>query len=96
MTEPIELDVTPAYTRQAVDEYLRDVTAQRTELEAAIAHARARTASALDRERRIAVLERRVGERIVGAHVRAAGQSEPVFTDPPMSPPGAGREHGRA
>jgi hypothetical protein len=53
-------------------------------------------ARALDRERRIVVLERQVGERIVGAHVRAAGQSEPVFTDPPMSPPGSGREHGRA
>jgi hypothetical protein len=95
MTEPTDLDITPAYTRQAVDDYLQGVARQRSELEAAIAHARARAARASDLERRIAALERRVGEWIVGAHVNTAGQRVPVFTEPTTSP-GMGRDDDRA
>jgi hypothetical protein len=71
MTEPPELPVTHAYTRQAVEEYLQSVTAQRAELGAAIAHARARTARASSLTQRIEALEHLVGEWIVGAHAQA-------------------------
>ena len=77
MPQPPELPVTHAYTRQAVEEYLQSVTAQRAELEAAIAHARARTARASDLTQRIEALEHRVGEWIVGAHVQAAAPHGP-------------------
>jgi hypothetical protein len=100
MTQPPELPVTHAYTRQAVEEYLQSVTAQRAELEAAIAHARARTARATDLTQRVEALEHRVGEWIVGAHAQAAaphrspaapiggsGGGAPPSTPPPPPPP---------
>jgi len=71
MTEPSEFPVTRGYTRQAVEEYLEGVAAQRAELESAITHARARTARASDLTQRIAALEHRVGEWIVTAHAQA-------------------------
>jgi hypothetical protein len=86
MTEPSEFPVTHAYTRQAVEEYLEGVAAQRAELEAAIAHARTRTARASDLTRRIAALEHRVGEWIVTAHAGSgARQGAPaVSVDGPV------------
>jgi tRNA-dihydrouridine synthase len=83
MTEPTDLEGTYAYSRQAVEDYLRAVEAQRAELRASIADARARTARATELTDRIVALEQRVGELIVGAHVDVgtgrAGQN--VFTD---------------
>jgi hypothetical protein len=71
MTESTESGVKRAYTRQAVDDYLRGVAEQRSELEAAISQARTRRARALELEQRITALERRVGESIVAAHAQA-------------------------
>jgi hypothetical protein len=78
MTDSADLGSTPAYTRQAVEAYLKGVEAQRSELESAIAQARARTARALDLEQRIVLLERQIGERFVIAHARA----DPRFYEP--------------
>jgi DNA polymerase III delta prime subunit len=65
MTEQTDLEVTHAYTRRDVDEYLDAVAAQRSEIEAAIADAKARYARATDLEQRIATLEQRIGEWVV-------------------------------
>ena len=83
MTEPTDLEVTQAYSRQAVEEYLQGVEAQRGELEEAIAVARARTARATQVEKRILDLELRVGQLIVEAHVPSEHRPDEsaVFTD---------------
>jgi hypothetical protein len=83
MTEPTDLEGTYAYSRQAVEDYLRAVEAQRAELRASIADARARTARATQLTDRIAALEHRVGELIVEAHVQkgTGGGGQSVFTD---------------
>ncbi len=106
MTEPTDLEGTYAYSRQAVEDYLRAVEAQRAELRASIAEARARTARATQLTDRIAALEQRIGELIVEAHVRegTGGGGPSVFTDTSvidtlraktiLHPPGsAGDEH---
>jgi hypothetical protein len=89
MTEPTDLEAT-AYSRQAVEEYLQRVEAQRRELEEAIAVARARTARATQMEKRILDLERRVGQLVVEAHAQAGNRpaQAAVFTDASaVSPP---------
>ena len=87
MTEPTDLEVTHAYSRQAVEEYLHGVEAQRRELEIAIAEARARTARATHVEKCIVDLEHRVGQLIVEAHVQPDKPADPprVFTDAPVA-----------
>jgi len=93
MPEPSNFEVTHAYTRRAVEEYLEGVEAQRRQLEAAIAHARARQTRARQLEERIAALENRVGESIVDAHVLAYERRGSVPHDDPATPPsGAGGE----
>jgi hypothetical protein len=77
MTEPA-LSPRLAYTRQAVEEYLQGVEAQRRELEAAIADARARRQRATDLEKRILSLEQRIGAEFVTAHVRAHAPLDPA------------------
>jgi hypothetical protein len=94
MTEPTDLEVTHAYSRQAVEEYLQAVEAQRRVLEEAIGEARARTARATQVEKRILDLELRVGQLVVEAHVQSEKRPDEsaVFTDasavssPPPAP----------
>jgi CHASE3 domain sensor protein len=71
MTEPTQLEASRAYTRRAVDVYLRDVEEQRRHLQVSIEEARARLARASDLEKRISALEHSVGESFVEAHARA-------------------------
>jgi len=73
--------VSHAYTRQAVEEYLKGVERQRVELQAAIEQARARTAHAVGLKERIDSLEHRIGESILTAHAQAG-----VRHDVPPSP----------
>jgi len=82
MTEPIDFEVSHAYTRHAVEEYLQGVEVQRTELGAAIADARARTARASELKHRIASLEHQVGARIVLAHAQADVRPDVSATSP--------------
>jgi hypothetical protein len=77
MTEPSDLEVSHAYTRQAVEEYVKGVERQRVELQAAIEHARARTARAVDLKARIDSLEHRIGESILAAHAHAGASPDP-------------------
>jgi hypothetical protein len=76
MTEPSDREVSHAYTRQAVDEYLNGVERQRVELQAAIEQARARTAHATDLKGRIDSLEHRIGESILTAHAQAGARHD--------------------
>jgi hypothetical protein len=76
MTEPSDLEVSHAYTRQAVEEYVKGVERQRVELQAAIEHARARTERAVDLRGRIDSLEHRIGESILTAHAQAGVASD--------------------
>jgi hypothetical protein len=96
MTEPTDFEVTRGYRREAVEDYLQGVEAKRRELKEAIAHARARTARALEMERRISSLERRVGEWIVTAHAQTdLPQGEPkVSVEPPWASAAGGTSHG--
>jgi hypothetical protein len=71
MTEPSDLEVSHAYTRQAVEEYVKGVERQRLELQAAIEQARARAAHAVGLKERIDSLEHRIGESILTAHAHA-------------------------
>jgi hypothetical protein len=78
--EPVDDAGPRVYARLAVEEYLAGVDNEKRHLEAAIAHARGRIASVVDRERRIAELEHRVGQSIVTAHGRRAlRQIEPTL-----------------
>jgi hypothetical protein len=89
MTEPTDLEATPAYSRQAVEEYLQRIEAERRELEEAIAVARDRTVRAMQMEKRILDLERRVGQLFVEAHVQEERQPTEVavFTDASVASP---------
>jgi len=90
MTEPTDFEVSHAYTRQAVEEYMAGVEAQRIELLAAIAHARARAARAVEVKQRIASLEHRVGEWIVTAHAQDDRRTDRAVTPPrPRFVPGS-------
>jgi len=84
----IRVRLYPWNSEQALD---RDFF--RGQLEAAIAHARARQTRARQLEERIAALENRVGESIVDAHVLAYERRGSVpHDDPATSPTGAGGE----
>jgi hypothetical protein len=65
MSESNKLGPNQAYTTQGVEFYLQAVAERRAELNAAIAHARARRARALELERRLASLEQRLGKWIL-------------------------------
>ncbi len=56
MTEPVDTQSAPAYTRGSVVNYLRAAEAERQQLERAIAEARARTASVRGRIERLDAL----------------------------------------
>ena len=92
MTESSDLPVSHVYTRQAVDEYLNGVERQRTELQAAIEHARARTAHAIDLKGRIDSLEHRIGESILAAHAQAGARRDVPAGPVAPSPSGLGSD----
>jgi len=81
MSEATDLSSTHAYTRQAVQRYLQAVAVKRTELEAAIAEARARSARVAQIETLLASLEQRIGRWILAdraqSGLQGAGNSGP-------------------
>jgi hypothetical protein len=74
--------VSQGFTRHAVEEYLRAMSNERIDLEAAIAGARARLERATFLERRLQSLEQRVGEWVV---LSLALQRREVPLDVPTS-----------
>jgi hypothetical protein len=88
MTESSDLPVSHAYTRQAVDEYVKGVERQRVELQAAIEQARVRTAHAVGLKERIDSLEHRIGQSILTAHAGARHDmpAGPVTPSPSGAP----------
>lgn len=98
MMEAGDIKPTRAYTRQQVQDYLRDVAEQRAALEAAIASARTRAARANEKEEWIAALERRVGQWIVMAcaqakRLRSEGSEEEAGVAPIRSPGEISKPH---
>ncbi len=82
MTEPVDIQSAPAYTRGSVVAYLKAAEAERQQLQRAIAEARARTASIRGRIERLDALGLGTAPRGGGATTA----SLPISLDDPGGP----------
>ena len=88
MSNSPEPSASRGYTRRSVDEYLRGVAVQRAQLEEAIRQATARRDRAIEVQRGIASLEKKVGRQIITSLAETL-TSQSVEASPAPTSPGA-------